>query len=717
MDTSNINHDFAKLATTASVLVNSATSNANINEMLQKNNVFQSTFDSQGNNNKHGGGNGKGLIGLLAKHEDNLRIGRVLKRSNFTSDGKKKKDFNILTNEMLNDIPESDQDISRSNSSGQDQDDFNRNENDDKPFSLFQGFSAILPQVDETINNIKQMSGKLIEDSNNNNKNNNKSTNRINGYSKNVRNSNKIDEISSEKIKSCQSKKILDNFTSNINYYLDLMEIRKGLGKSEINEIDSKIDRLFLRRKEITDDIKYYEEREILLENHLLEIKERLEFIKDIIEPESEESNENINDINSGKKLVNKNEKIKANNSIDKTNNDNEKNNEKNNKADEENISDDSSDDYVTVNMEDNASTSGYSRITHTTKNTKPGDQIHQFQAHNESINCIAFDQPYNKMITCSIDNTVRLWNLNKYKCIGLLEGHYASVECVTIDNNLAFTGSHDATIKLWDLDYFDNKNNSTSNDNYENENKPLLKSFEGHMDTVTAISYSNGELVSGSEDKTIRQWDLNTGHLIQTMDIMWASSMANSMINFGNDTTTTANINRNDNKFRNNIQNNNNNKVYPYISSLQVFDAALATGTNDGIVRLWDLRSGEVIRQLFGHTGPVTTIQFDKNFNLITGSADRSVRIWDLRSGGLMDSYSYENPIKKLVFDDFKIASVVENESGVRIYDRTEQRHWQIGGGESGDTNDDTYTTGMAFEGNYLTESNNKGVVTVWNV
>ena len=715
MDTSNINHDFAKLATTASVLVNSATSNANINEMLQKNNVFQSTFDSQGNNNKHGGGNSKGLIGLLAKHEDNLRIGRVLKRSNFTSDGKKKKDFNILTNEMLNDIPESDQDISRSNSSGQDQDDFNRNENDDKPFSLFQGFSAILPQVDETINNIKQMSGKLIEDSNNNNKNNNKSTNRINGYSKNVRNSNKIDEISSEKIKSCQSKKILNNFTSNINYYLDLMEIRKGLGKSEINEIDSKIDRLFLRRKEITDDIKYYEEREILLENHLLEIKERLEFIKDIIEPESEESNENINDINSGKKLVNKNEKIKANNSIDKTNNDNEKNNEKNNKADEENISDDSSDDYVTVNMEDNASTSGYSRITHTTKNTKPGDQIHQFQAHNESINCIAFDQPYNKMITCSIDNTVRLWNLNKYKCIGLLEGHYASVECVTIDNNLAFTGSHDATIKLWDLDYFDNKNNSTNNDNYENENKPLLKSFEGHMDTVTAISYSNGELVSGSEDKTIRQWDLNTGHLIQTMDIMWASSMANSMINFGNDSTTTANINRNDNKFRNNIQ--NNNKVYPYISSLQVFDAALATGTNDGIVRLWDLRSGEVIRQLFGHTGPVTTIQFDKNFNLITGSADRSVRIWDLRSGGLMDSYSYENPIKKLVFDDFKIASVVENESGVRIYDRTEQRHWQIGGGESGDTNDDTYTTDMTFQGNYLTESNNKGVVTVWNV
>jgi division protein 1 len=59
----------------------------------------------------------------------------------------------------------------------------------------------------------------------------------------------------------------------------------------------------------------------------------------------------------------------------------------------------------------------------------------------------------------------------------------------------------------------------------------------------------------------------------------------------------------------------------------VQVFDAALACGTADGMVRLWDLRSGQVHRSLVGHTGPVTCLQFD-DIHLVTGSLDRSIRV-----------------------------------------------------------------------------------------
>jgi WD40 repeat protein len=44
-------------------------------------------------------------------------------------------------------------------------------------------------------------------------------------------------------------------------------------------------------------------------------------------------------------------------------------------------------------------------------------------------------------------------------------------------------------------------------------------------------------------------------------------------------------------------------------------------------MVRLWDLRSGQVHRSLVGHTGPVTSLQFD-DVHLVTGSADRSIRV-----------------------------------------------------------------------------------------
>ena len=57
------------------------------------------------------------------------------------------------------------------------------------------------------------------------------------------------------------------------------------------------------------------------------------------------------------------------------------------------------------------------------------------------------------------------------------------------------------------------------------------------------------------------------------------------------------------------------------------MFDAALACGTADGMVRLWDLRSGQMHRSLVGHTGPVTALQFD-DVHLVTTSLDRSVRV-----------------------------------------------------------------------------------------
>lgn len=720
----NINSDLAKLATTASVLVTSATTNSNINEMLQKNRTFTSTFESniisndgsEKSNFMVRSGNRNGLIGLLAKHGDNIRAAQNLKRSNFTPDGKKKKDFSILSNDMLSDIPndENNKNLNENESNLI----FSDNNEISSPFSLFQGFSAVLPEIDETIQNIKGTSGKLLEDVKGKKKGKNLRSSSVKPTSR----LKKIEEISSEKIKTCQKQRVLLNFKSDINYHLDLLEIRKGLSQSEIMEIDTKIDRLYNLRKEISDNVKYYEDSETKLENQLLEIEERLEFIKDIEVPETNtvyDENNDTDDVNG-----NKNEKYNGNigkkirNSNKSFGNLNDKSNNSiisNKKSFIAGAKDDEyDDDYVTVYMEEDSKS--YSRVTSSAKNLKSGDQIHKFQAHNESINCLAFDEPFGRMITCSMDNTVRLWDMNRYRCYGLLEGHNAYVDCITMNNNLVFTGSMDASVKMWDIDYFSKNQYAEELEDEDNKNKPLIHSFEGHVDIVTALSYNNEELVSGSEDKTIRQWDLTTGHLIQTIDVMWASSMANSMINFGSNSNG-----------RNNIRNNNNNVIngnikYPYLSCLQVFDAALASGSSDGIVRLWDLRSGEVIRQLFGHTGAITTLQFDKNFNLVTGSADRSLRIWDLRSGGLLDSFSYDNPIKKIEFDDMKIVSVVENERGVHVFDRNEDRHWMLGGDILGDSNNvnsvnSEFVNDMTFSGNYLVEGRADGTVGVWNV
>ncbi len=57
-----------------------------------------------------------------------------------------------------------------------------------------------------------------------------------------------------------------------------------------------------------------------------------------------------------------------------------------------------------------------------------------------------------------------------------------------------------------------------------------------------------------------------------------------------------------------------------------------IATSAEDGVVKLWDKVSGQLITTLYGHYGGVTTIKFSPDGKqLATGSYDGRVIIWDL--------------------------------------------------------------------------------------
>ncbi len=133
---------------------------------------------------------------------------------------------------------------------------------------------------------------------------------------------------------------------------------------------------------------------------------------------------------------------------------------------------------------------------------------IHVLNGHTYSVACVKQTKNRNYV---SSDNkgVIKIWDMRTNKCILTLKAHIGRCRRVIELKNgvIASIGFLDGTIKIWETSYLGMGNIK------------CIVRLNGHSNGVNSlIQLRNGNLVSASQDNTIKIWDIETYKCVQTL-------------------------------------------------------------------------------------------------------------------------------------------------------------------------------------------------------
>ncbi len=200
---------------------------------------------------------------------------------------------------------------------------------------------------------------------------------------------------------------------------------------------------------------------------------------------------------------------------------------------------------------------------------------------------------PVTNEIVVSFPNQVRFYDVETMNVTRDLpmEGNSLSAE-FDASGKLLLAG-HDNGMELYDVE----------------NNSKLSIEFEGQLEkmrTIAAISADGRLVAAGDQQNPIAYvWEIPSGNLLHTLRLDEEGETMNA---------ANAGI---------------------FTIAFHPTGDILATGRADSRIVLWDVKSGNLLGILSGHTQPVHSVEFSPNGKrLLSSGDDRSVRLWDWQNG-----------------------------------------------------------------------------------
>ena len=243
-------------------------------------------------------------------------------------------------------------------------------------------------------------------------------------------------------------------------------------------------------------------------------------------------------------------------------------------------------------------------RVSARGKKTATVEPVATFRGHTGKISSLAFSSDGLRMVSASYDQSLIIWDMLSYRQQKVLRACHKDWinTCAFSDTMSDFlvTGSNDFTLKLWDL-----------------ESGTEKTTFRGHTSSINSVAFSQGCVVSAAFDGSVKVW---THKGVEITTLYCHKQRVNACVvdipsRASASSTQWADIAGEDDP---------GEQLKSKLDEISVI-----TASDDGTVGVWKPFIPNEITALVGHSDRVLSVSTTLNNHIVSSSLDGSVRLW----------------------------------------------------------------------------------------
>ncbi|CCO32470.1 hypothetical protein BN14_06530 [Rhizoctonia solani AG-1 IB] len=340
------------------------------------------------------------------------------------------------------------------------------------------------------------------------------------------------------------------------------------------------------------------------------------------------------------------------------------------------------------------------------------------YAGHSSRVTCVEFSRDGTKLVSGSWDKTIRIWSVD----LGgqqlannplVISGHSDLITHVVFspDGSKIVSGSTDGALWMWNTNNGTKVRSETSTAERSDTVTSICYSPDGRYvasasingkikvhdaNTLESIGYSFGHLkavsglgfvpnssylVSGSTDRTIRVWDMDTCPKVMDIPPFVGHSSGIWSISLSKDGTR------------------------------------LISGSSDNTLRMWDTQTGAQIGSPFtGHSSYVYGVAISPDATrVVSGPNDNSLKLWHTATHAAIRSYQHTHHISCVTFSpDGALVAFGSGDFKVYLW---EVAGWKIAGTALQAHSNSVSSVAFSPDGATLASGSADNTVVLWNV